>query len=319
MISSRSILQLEKDVYQEFRKRGDTRPVVFCDQCDLIWPRQSNVDIIFFGNVLSDFRSIHHLPKNKTYKIWTLSQSFAKRLANIYGINIDHISVLSRYSLYPKLAATKHDIKNATRFIYSGRASTLKNFSLVVNFLNFLGEIRNQKITLEVCAPLYKDLDFRVDELNLHWLDVKYLGDLGPNWVESVETGDRVLINFSFDPFDDFNLSLAQWQSRGGATLSHSSAFCADISGENCYKLDSACLMKFYLSPSLVKAEELWQSCFRDRERKDFKVSDKVFSRKELIKYSNDLTNRRERLISSLNTYEYSDSVRELFLNDSLS
>lgn len=319
MISSRSILQLEKDVYQEFRKRGCSRPVIFCDQCDLIWPRQKNVDIIFFGNVLSDFRSIHHLPKNKNYKLWTLSKSFAKRLSNIYGINIDHISVLSRYSLYPKLATTKHDIKNTTRFIYSGRASTLKNFSLVVKFLNFLGEMKKQQIVLEVCAPLYKDSDFQVDELNLQWLDVKYLGDLGLNWVESVEAGDRVLINFSFDPFDDFNLSVAQWQSNGGATLSHSSAFCADIFGENCYKLGSEYLMNFYLSPNLEKAKELWQSCFRDREDKDFMVSDKVFSREELIKYSNDLSNRRDRLISSLNTYEYSDSVRELFLNDSLS
>lgn len=318
MISSRSILRLEKDIQRVFKEKWDLTPVIFCDQCNLLWPREYLVDIVFLGNLLSDFLYIHYLPKNKKYKIWTLSQSFARRLSNTYGLELSDINVVDRYSLYSRTESVTLDIKKAKRFVYSGRASTLKNFKIIVSFLNYLGSIRKEKLTLEICAPLFKRTDFVVHE-RARWLNLIYHGDLGEDWVKSVDPTGAFLVNFSFDPFDDFNLSLAQWQSAGGATLTHSSAFCSDISGVNCFKVNSNDLIEFFHTPTLARAQKLWDGCYLDRGKKDFNNVDKYFSRDELVEHSKSIGNQLKTAIESLNTYEFSDSIKELLLNDSLS
>ncbi len=309
---------MEKDLQSVFNEKWGLTPVIFCDQCNLLWPRGNHVDIVFLGNLLSDFSYIHYLPKNQKYRIWTLSQSFARRLSNIYGLNLNDINVVDRYSLYSRTDAVPLDIQKAKRFIYSGRASTLKNFKLIVSFLNYLGSIKKEKLALEICAPLFKKTDFKVDK-SVQWVNFVYHGDLGESWVNSVDPTGAFLVNFSFDPFDDFNLSLAQWQNAGGATLTHSSAFCSDISGENCFKINSSDLIEFFLSPTLARAQIMWEGCYLDREEKIFNNVEKYFSRDQLVEHSKSISTHFKTAIESLNTYEFSESIKELLLNDSLS
>lgn len=178
---------------------------------------------------------------------------------------------------------------------------------------------RQEVISLEVCAPLFKMMDFQVDENKFQWLKIKYLGDLGLDWTKDFNVDDGVLINFSFDPFDDFNLSLAQWQQRGGATLTHSSAFCRDVFGANSFKLSSEKLVSFYHSPDFEHAIKLWDSCQLDQVEKKSNLSQKHFSAEELITCSQSLSSQLDKAIDSLNTYEYTKSIEELFLYDTLS
>ena len=141
-----SVLSLEKKIRSYFRKSFNEDVVIFCDNCDLTWFKTETVNVVLLGNALRDLQHVVHWPKNSKFKIWVLNHALKRQLTYFYGIDPKVVNVINRYDLYKREEKGIKFPEQDLNFVYSARASRLKNFELILNVLNQLSLSRNQKI-----------------------------------------------------------------------------------------------------------------------------------------------------------------------------
>lgn len=253
--TSRSIYLLEQKIRKYFNER-DINPVIFCNNCDVLWPDDDIIDVVLLGTALNDILQTNFFPKKALFRFWVLNEALKSRISNILRIPDSSIGVINRYSLFPREDKLFFPKIESAQFVYSARAITLKNFDLVVKFLEKLSQNQNRKIDLEVYSPSISDKNFLKSSSRVNLIK---RGDRGINWVRSVENiRNKFLINFSIDPLDDFNVSTAQWQEAGGAVIAPLMGPYFQLEGENIYFIDLKVLIEsFKLKKVLFNEDDL--------------------------------------------------------------
>lgn len=242
-ISSKSIFILEHKIKSYFNEVLNEQVAIFCDNCDLNWPSENEINIVLFGNALNDINYIRNFPRTKKYKLWVLCDDFKRRLNKYYQIPKNHIGVIDRYMLFPRKQAQKqiaNPLEPSLSYIYSARPSTLKNFRFTVKFLEIVAKNLNTIINIEILCPNFKKSDFDRHTQDIQNINFTYRGDLGMNWINEItHISKKVLLQFSLDPKDDFNVSTAQWQQKGGCVLTSNIGPYLDLKSPGVFHLNS--------------------------------------------------------------------------------
>ncbi|EQC45614.1 hypothetical protein [Bacteriovorax sp. Seq25_V] len=240
----RSITILEHLIKLHFLKQN-RNATIFCDNLDITFKKSDVVDIVLFGHGLKNIFSYKLFPRTSRFTFWVLNSNFKKRFVHYLGLPSDSIGVLDRYELFPPIVEREYDLPKLSNFIYSGRPLTLKNFELTIMLLNHYKKMTNEAVKLEVCSPMFKKSDFIRYIPESNDIEIEFLGDLGIDWYKKVENPhDKTLINLSLDPFDDFNVSVAQWQQIGGGTIVSTFGPYAHLRGKNIIRISSNKLLE---------------------------------------------------------------------------
>ena len=320
MTKSKSLIILENKINNLFTENNENC-VVFSDNCNLEWPSEEIINIVFFGNALTDLMFLKILPKKTSYIVWVLCTEFKLLINKFYNIPIQSIKVINRYDLFPKNENIKNfNIEEINNWVIASRPSSLKNIELSYRLLNQLGRKNNQTINIEVCAPNYKISDFERYNKGLEKLNIIYRGDLGPNWVDYIENiENKALIQLSFYPKDDFSVSVAQWQQKNGSLLLSNTIACKDVYGTNVYKLHFEDLYKIKRSGyNNNDLKSIFKTIFRDNNRstKFFEDKVKAISRESLITKIRDISDEYKDMIYKLNSHELNQSIIKIHRND---
>ena len=134
--TSRSIYLLEQKIRKYFNER-DINPVIFCNNCDVLWPDDDIIDVVLLGTALNDILQTNFFPKKALFRFWVLNEALKSRISNILRIPSSSVGVINRYSLFPREDKLFFPKIESAQFVYSARAITLKNFYhlLMVNIL----------------------------------------------------------------------------------------------------------------------------------------------------------------------------------------
>ena len=242
-----SILALESKLKSHFHALGE-ECVVFCDNCDILWPSGSLVNVVFLGTALRDFQYINLWPRDCRYKLWVLNHSLRAQINHYLGIEEKRIGVIDRYQLFPVHVKEMPFplLKDGSRFVYSGRASSLKNVDVAHGFIGALSERLGFQFEFLLCGPYFKEEDYLSRIVPHPNVKVTGLGDLGDDWVKQIKAMENypILIHLSTDPLDDFGVSVAQWQQCGLPLIVGNIGPYAELRGGNVCKIKKAILLK---------------------------------------------------------------------------
>lgn len=305
----KSILALEVKLKKHFRALGE-ECVVFCDNCDILWPSGTLVNVVFLGTALRDLQYISLWPGDCRYKLWVLNYSLRAQISHYLGIEEKRIGVIDRYQLFP---AHQKELpfpllKDGSRFIYSGRASRLKNVDITHQFIAALSDRLGLKFEFLLCGPYFKEEDYLSRILPHPNVSITGLGDLGEDWVKQINTMDNypILIHLSTDPLDDFGVSVAQWQQYGLPLIVGALGPYSELRGENVFKIKKASLLMAAKSRELryghaLADEFLSGAC--DQEPKAFSFMPECIDPKNLQEKIDNVEDDMWNLIAGLNAF----------------
>lgn len=319
-INSSVSIDILSEKMQRFFYENNMDGVVYCDNCDVLFPNKEVIDIVLFGAGLKDIFKFSSWPKRSMFRIWVLNENHKRRLIKYIGFSESQVGVIDRYELFPRgQQERKFDLKSdKLSFIFSSRASTLKNYKLIVRFLNFLVHHKNKEIDLTVCAPLFKIRDFQKSIQCDEKLSIKFMGDLGTNWYSKIELKDnQALINMSLDPIDDFNVSLAQWQSIGGGAIISTFGPYGDIVGNNIYKTSASNILDAIESNyDEANLNALFQGLSNPNSKvRNYKIPVEM-SFKDLCDLILNVRRSVEANLYELNSFMLNDFTREFILDE---
>ena len=197
------------------------------------------VDVVLFGGFLKSFISSGNWPDFK-YRFWVVSNCVRDVLVKLLFIEVEHISVIPRYELFPIQKQLRPNTfaqarcSEAFDLVFSGRVSPTKNIEAVVWLSYFLQTQYNIKARLILIGDfdnmysadrgMQEHLSYENQIKNLiqslNWkVEPVLMAKLGAEeWLEQ-KFNSPILINLSTFVSEDFDVSLAQAQQQGWPSL----------------------------------------------------------------------------------------------------
>lgn len=254
-----SIHYLQKSISALFRYKY-RRDCAFPNyQCDLLWPTTKTIDVVLFGDAAYSLMCSNSWPATHLFRLWVLNSTFRNGLIEIFNFKRNELGVIPREALIlRKKGIDPFPASPDVNFIISSRTRYEKNFILACQTVNFLQEnFFGKSSRLYIFSPKTSAKDLKSKLKDLTWyISPHFMGDQGLNWIEFAPA-NSILVNFSIDPMDDFNVSTAQAQEQGWPLLVPDRGPYRDISSNRTIYLPVDLLKPVSLKQQKVQIEKI--------------------------------------------------------------